>query len=125
MSFLSDYGRADEFVGVCHAVMLDIAPDLRIVDVTHDVPRSTCAPARSRSCAIQYLPEGVVLAVVDPGVGTDRRCVAVEVENAVLVGPDNGLLARGGDARRPATRRRDHGAGISAPRPARRSPGAT
>jgi hypothetical protein len=94
VSFLSDYGRADEFVGVCHAVMLDIEPDLRIVDVTHDIPAfDVRAGALALVRAIQYLPEGVVLAVVDPGVGTDRRCVAVEVENAALVGPDNGLLA--------------------------------
>jgi S-adenosylmethionine hydrolase len=94
VSFLSDYGRADEFVGVCHAVMLDIAPELRIVDITHDVPAfDVRAGALALVRAIQYLPEGIVLAVVDPGVGTERRCVAVEVENAVLVGPDNGLLA--------------------------------
>jgi S-adenosyl-L-methionine hydrolase (adenosine-forming) len=94
VSFLSDYGRADEFVGVCHAVMLDITPDLRIVDVTHDIsPFDVRAGALALVRAVQYLPEGVVLAVVDPGVGTDRRCVAVEVENAALVGPDNGLLA--------------------------------
>jgi S-adenosyl-L-methionine hydrolase (adenosine-forming) len=94
VSFLSDYGRTDEFVGVCHAVMLDIAPELRIVDITHDVPAfDVRAGALALVRAIQYLPEGVVLAVVDPGVGTDRRCIAVEVENAVLVGPDNGLLA--------------------------------
>ena len=94
VSFLSDYGRADEFVGVCHAVMLDIAPDLRIVDVTHDIPAfDVRAGALALVRAVQYLPDGVVLAVVDPGVGTDRRCVAVDVGNAVLVGPDNGLLA--------------------------------
>jgi S-adenosylmethionine hydrolase len=94
VSFLSDYGRTDEFVGVCHAVMLDIAPDLRIVDVTHDIPPfDVRAGALALVRAVQYLPEGIVLAVVDPGVGTERRCVAVEVENAVLVGPDNGLLA--------------------------------
>ena len=74
--------------------MLDIAPELRIVDVTHDVPAfDVRAGALALVRAVQYLPEGVVLAVVDPGVGTDRRCVAVDVGNAVLVGPDNGLLA--------------------------------
>ena len=94
VSFLSDYGHTDEFVGVCHAVMLDIAPDLRIVDVTHEIPAfDVRAGALALVRAVQYLPEGIVLAVVDPGVGTDRRCIAVEVENAVLVGPDNGLLA--------------------------------
>jgi len=94
VSFISDYGHSDEFVGVCHAVMLDIAPDLRIVDVTHEIPAfDVRAGALALVRAVQYLPEGIVLAVVDPGVGTDRRCIAVEVENAVLVGPDNGLLA--------------------------------
>ncbi len=94
VSFLSDYGRVDEFVGVCHAVMLDVTPDLRIVDITHDVaPFDVRAGALALVRAVQYLPDGVVLAVVDPGVGTDRRCIAVEVEGGFLVGPDNGLLA--------------------------------
>jgi S-adenosylmethionine hydrolase len=94
VSFLSDYGRRDEFVGVCHAVMLDLAPHLRIVDVTHDIaPFDVRAGALTLVRSVQYLPEGIVLAIVDPGVGTDRRCVAVEVENGWLVGPDNGLLA--------------------------------
>ena len=94
VSFLSDYGRADEFVGVCHAVILDIAPATRIVDITHDVPSfDVRAGALALVRAVQYLPEGVVLAVVDPGVGSDRRSIAVEVENGFLVGPDNGLLA--------------------------------
>jgi S-adenosylmethionine hydrolase len=94
ISFLSDYGRTDEFVGVCHAVMVDIAPDARIVDITHDIPPFDIrAGALALVRAVQYLPDGVVLAIVDPGVGTDRRCIAVEVEGGVLVGPDNGLLA--------------------------------
>ena len=94
VSFLSDYGRGDEFVGVCHAVMLDIAPHVRIVDITHDIPPfDVRAGGLALVRAVQYLPEGVVLAIVDPGVGTDRRCIAVEVEHGFLVGPDNGLLA--------------------------------
>ncbi|MGQ0826206.1 MAG: SAM hydrolase/SAM-dependent halogenase family protein [Actinomycetota bacterium] len=94
ISFLSDYGRADEFVGVCHGVMAELAPHARVVDVTHDVPPfDVRAGALTLVRAIQYLPEGVVLAVVDPGVGTDRRAIAVEVERGFLVGPDNGLLA--------------------------------
>jgi S-adenosyl-L-methionine hydrolase (adenosine-forming) len=94
VSFLSDYGLADEFVGVCHAVMLDVTPDLRIVDITHDIaPFDVRAGALALVRAVQYLPDGVVLAVVDPGVATDRRCIAVEVEGGFLVGPDNGLLA--------------------------------
>jgi len=94
VSFLSDYGYTDEFVGVCHGVMLDITPELQIVDVTHDVPAfDVRAGALALVRAVQYLPDGVVLAVVDPGVGTARRCLAVEVEGGFLVGPDNGLLA--------------------------------
>jgi S-adenosylmethionine hydrolase len=94
VSFLSDYGRTDEFVGVCHAVMVDIEPSLRIVDITHDVPAfDVRAGALALVRAVQYLPAGIVLAIVDPGVGTERRCIAVEVEHGYLVGPDNGLLA--------------------------------
>ncbi len=94
VSFLSDYGRVDEFVGVCHAVMLDIAPHLRVLDITHDVPRfDVRAGSLTLVRSVQYLPEGIVLAVVDPGVGTERRCIAVEVEAGHLIAPDNGLLA--------------------------------
>jgi len=94
VSFLSDYGYADEFVGVCKAVMLSLAPELTIVDVSHDVPpHDVRAGALTLVRAVQYLPEGIVLAVVDPGVGTERRAVAIETESGILLGPDNGLLA--------------------------------
>ncbi len=94
VSFLSDYGTRDEFVGVCKAIMLELAPAVRFVDVTHDVdPFDVRGGALTLVRSIQYLPAGIVLAVVDPGVGTDRRAIAVEVENGLLVGPDNGLLA--------------------------------
>ena len=96
ISFLSDYGHDDEFVGVVHSVIASIAPHVRVVDVAHgitgcDVRAGGLALAR----AAPYLMPGVVLAVVDPGVGTDRRPVAVEVGDgaSVLVGPDNGVLA--------------------------------
>ncbi|PZS21583.1 MAG: hypothetical protein DLM54_04180 [Acidimicrobiales bacterium] len=100
ISFLSDYGLDDEFVGVVKAVIRGIAPAATVIDVTHgvathDVRAGSLVLARS----IQYLPPGVVLAVVDPGVGGVRRAVAVEVGNdntadhSILVGPDNGLLA--------------------------------
>ena len=96
-SFLSDYGAADEFVGVCKSVMLSLAPELRVIDLTHEVPaHDVKAGALTLVRAVQYLPEGgIVLAVVDPGVGTDRRLLGVEVPHGVLVGPDNGLLAPG------------------------------
>jgi S-adenosyl-L-methionine hydrolase (adenosine-forming) len=95
VSFLSDYGHADEFVGVCKSVMLSLVPDLKIIDITHDLPpQDVRAGALTLVRAAQYLPEGgIVLAVVDPGVGTERRLVAVEVEHGILLGPDNGLLA--------------------------------
>lgn len=96
ISFLSDYGRVDEFVGVVHSVIRSLAPDVRVVDITHDVaPHDVRAGALTLARSAQYLAPGVVLAVVDPGVGTDRRGIAVEVGDgdSVLVGPDNGLLA--------------------------------
>lgn len=94
VSFLSDFGRGDESVGVCHAVMLELAPHLRIVDITHEIaPFDVRAGALALVRSVQYLPAGVVLAVVDPGAGTDRRLIGVEVENGYLLGPDNGLLA--------------------------------
>jgi len=96
ISFLSDYGHGDEFVGVVHSVIAAIAPHVRVVDVTHGIaPCNVRAGGLALARAAQYLLPGVVLAVVDPGVGTDRRPVAVEVGDgaSVLVGPDNGLLA--------------------------------
>jgi hypothetical protein len=96
VSFLSDYGLVDEFVGVVHSVIRSIAPDVRVIDVTHaidafDVRAGSLALAR---CA-PYLAPGVVIAVVDPGVGSSRRAIAVEVGDgeSVLIGPDNGVLA--------------------------------
>jgi len=79
---------------VCKAVIYRIEPEARIVDVTHEIPpHDVRAGALALARAVQYLPGGVILAVVDPGVGTDRHPVAVEVEGGHLVGPDNGLLA--------------------------------
>ncbi|MCP4435348.1 MAG: SAM-dependent chlorinase/fluorinase [Actinomycetia bacterium] len=96
VSFLSDYGRADEFVGIVHSVLRALAPGVGVVDVTHDIaPFDVSAGALTLARSAQYLCPGVVLAVVDPGVGTSRRGVAIEVGDgaSVLVGPDNGLLA--------------------------------
>ncbi len=93
--FLSDYGLADEFVGVCHAVMARIAPGSPIVDLAHeippqDIPRGAAVLAQ----AARHGPrDGVYLAIVDPGVGTERRPVAIEAGDALLVGPDNGVLS--------------------------------
>lgn len=96
ISFLSDYGWTDEFVGVVHSVVRSIAPEVAVVDITHQVPAyDVRAGGLTLARSAQYLCPGVVLAVVDPGVGTARRGVAVEVGDgaSVLVGPDNGLLA--------------------------------
>jgi S-adenosyl-L-methionine hydrolase (adenosine-forming) len=96
VSFLTDYGVADESAGVVRSVIRDLAPHATVVDLTHgvrpfDVRGGSLALARS----IGYVAPGVVLAVVDPGVGSARRAVAIEVAdgNGVLIGPDNGLLA--------------------------------
>ena len=97
ISFLSDYWTADEFVGVVKSVIRSLAPHVTVIDITHEVPpHSVKAGGLALVRAVQYLVPGVVLAVVDPGVGTDRRAVAIEVGDdgeAVFVGPDNGLLA--------------------------------
>ncbi|HEX6423017.1 MAG TPA: SAM-dependent chlorinase/fluorinase [Acidimicrobiales bacterium] len=96
ISFLSDYGTSDEFVGVVKSVIRTIAPQTTVVDITHDIrPYDVKGGALTLARSVQYLCPGVVLAVVDPGVGTDRRAVAIEVGGgqSYLVGPDNGLLA--------------------------------
>ena len=95
ITFLSDYGPWDEFVGVCHAVIASRAPRARIIDLGHGVPRHDVrAGALALRAALPYAPAGVHLAVVDPGVGTERRAVALRcgAHGATLVGPDNGLL---------------------------------
>lgn len=94
ISFLSDFGTSDEFVGVVHGVLAKLAPESPVVDIGHGFPRGnvkTAALALTR--AIQYLPEGVCLAVVDPGVGTSRRALAADTPWGFFVGPDNGLLS--------------------------------
>jgi len=96
ISFLSDYGLDDEFVGVVKSVIRSIAPEVTLIDVTHQVPaHDVRSGGLTLARSAQYLCPGVVLAVVDPAVGTDRRAVAVEVGDgmSVLLGPDNGLLA--------------------------------
>jgi S-adenosyl-L-methionine hydrolase (adenosine-forming) len=95
ITFLSDYGHDDEFVGLCHAVIARIAPQARVIDLTHGIRRHAIADgAAVLAKALPYTPPGVHLAVVDPGVGSPRRGVAALVndEDRVLVGPDNGLL---------------------------------
>lgn len=99
VSFTTDYGLDDAFVGVCHGVLARIAPELRILDVTHGVPPGDVRHgAFALAQAVPYLPAAVHLAVVDPGVGTARRGVVVVARDGLLVGPDNGLLPPAADA---------------------------
>jgi S-adenosyl-L-methionine hydrolase (adenosine-forming) len=98
--FLSDYGLADEFVGVVHAVLVAASPGVTVIDLSHQVPAfDVRAGAHALQRAAPHLGPGVVLAVIDPGVGSSRRGVCVEVEPPppgrsprFFVGPDNGLL---------------------------------
>lgn len=94
ISFLSDYGSTDEFAGVCRGVIMRIAPEATVIDVTHGIrPQDVHEGALVLSRAVGYLPLGVHLAVVDPGVGSGRLpVVVVAADGSVLVGPDNGLL---------------------------------
>jgi S-adenosylmethionine hydrolase len=95
ITFLSDYGLADEYVGVCHGVIARRCPAARVIDITHGIPpQDVRAGAIVLRGALPHMPVGVHLAVVDPGVGTPRAAVALrtEQEGRLLVGPDNGLL---------------------------------
>jgi S-adenosyl-L-methionine hydrolase (adenosine-forming) len=95
--FLSDYGLDDDFVGICHAVMAGISPRSNVIDLSHAVPpQDVLRGALALHRSLPFLPtDAVVLAVVDPGVGTPRLPVAVETarHGRLLVGPDNGLLS--------------------------------
>ena len=100
ITFLSDFGLQDDFVGTCHGVMKRIAPDAEIIDITHGVPpQQVLQGALILRNTLPYMPEGVHLAVVDPGVGSHRRALAIRSgDGRILVGPDNGLLLPSADA---------------------------
>ena len=99
ITFLSDFGLRDDFVGTCHGVIAGIAPDATIIDITHGIePQAVLQGALVLANTIPYMPEGVHLAVVDPGVGSDRRALAVrDAAGRIYVGPDNGLLVPAAD----------------------------
>jgi S-adenosylmethionine hydrolase len=94
ITFLTDFGLSDDFVGACHGVMKRIAPDVQIIDITHGIPpRQVLQGALTLANTLPYMPVGVHLAVVDPGVGSARRALALrDAEGRIHVGPDNGLL---------------------------------
>jgi S-adenosylmethionine hydrolase len=94
ITFLTDFGLEDDFVGICHGVMKRIAPEVEIIDITHGIqPHEVLQGAIMLANTLPYLAEGVHLAVVDPGVGSDRRGIALRSgDGRLYVGPDNGLL---------------------------------
>jgi S-adenosyl-L-methionine hydrolase (adenosine-forming) len=94
ITFLSDFGLADDFVGTCHGVIKRIAPGADVIDITHGIEaQSVLQGALVLANTLRYMPVGIHLAVVDPDVGTPRRALAVRTaDGRLLVGPDNGLL---------------------------------
>ena len=94
ITFLTDYGLDDHFVGVCHGVIARICPDARVIDLTHGIARHDVrAGALALAAAVSFCPVGVHLAVVDPEVGGRRRGVALgTADGSRFVGPDNGIL---------------------------------
>jgi len=94
VTFLTDFGLQDDFVGTCHGVIKRIAPDVQVIDITHGIPpRAIVQGALVLANTVPYMPVGVHLAVVDPGVGGPRRALALrDTEGRAYVGPDNGLL---------------------------------
>jgi S-adenosyl-L-methionine hydrolase (adenosine-forming) len=99
VTFLSDFGLQDDFVGTCHGVIACVAPEVRVLDVTHGIaPQAVLQGALVLHNTMRYLPVGVHLAVVDPDVGGKRRAVAVATaDGRTFVGPDNGLLMLAAD----------------------------
>ncbi|MEY4361100.1 MAG: hypothetical protein RL391_406, partial [Actinomycetota bacterium] len=98
VSLITDLGTGTDELGVLHALLRDLAPSARVIDIANDIaPFDVRAASLALARTVPYLPEGIVIACVDPGAGTERRLIAVEVgEGAgVFLGPDNGLLATG------------------------------
>ena len=97
---MTDFGLTDDFVGTCHGVIKRIAPEAEIIDITHGIsPQSVLEGALILANTLPYMPEGIHLAVVDPGVGSDRRALALrDASGRLYVGPDNGLLVPAAEA---------------------------
>ncbi len=94
ITFLSDFGLKDDFVGTCHGVIKRIAPETQVIDITHGIPATSILQgALVLANTIGFMPVGVHLAIVDPGVGGPRRPLALrDADGRMYVGPDNGLL---------------------------------
>ncbi|MDQ5820176.1 MAG: SAM-dependent chlorinase/fluorinase [Actinomycetota bacterium] len=99
ITFLTDFGLQDDFVGTCHGVIKRIAPDAQVIDITHGIePQQVLQGALVLANTVAYMPEGVHLAVIDPGVGGARRPLALRSgDGRTFVGPDNGLLLPAAD----------------------------
>ena len=99
ITFLSDFGLQDDFVGTCHGVIKRIAPEAEIIDITHGIPpQEVLQGALVLANTLPFMPSGIHLAVVDPGVGGARRPLALrDAEGRLYVGPDNGLLPPAAD----------------------------
>jgi S-adenosylmethionine hydrolase len=99
VSMLTDWGMRDPYAAICHGVVLNIIPEALIVDITHDVEKYNVRHgALMLWQTLPYLPIGAHMAVVDPGVGTKRRPIAIETGRGdLLIGPDNGLLIPGAE----------------------------
>ena len=94
VTLLTDFGTRDHFASVMKGVMMSINPNIRIIDISHDVAKYDVeAAAYTLLCAYKWFPEGTIhVVVVDPGVGTKRRGLVVKSRNYLFVGPDNGVL---------------------------------
>ncbi|MBM3798824.1 MAG: SAM-dependent chlorinase/fluorinase [Actinobacteria bacterium] len=98
VSFLSDFGHGTDAVGIIKSIMRDLAPDVVVIDIAHDItPFDVRAASLALARAVPYLPEGIIITSVDPGAGGSRRVVAVEIAGGagIVIGPDNGLIATG------------------------------
>ncbi|MGB3310250.1 MAG: SAM-dependent chlorinase/fluorinase [Nodosilinea sp.] len=95
VALITDFGIQDSYVGVMKGVIAGLAPAAQLIDLTHDLPPQDLYAARfTLLSAYPYLPPGTIyLVVVDPGVGTNRRAIAVQTTQGFLVGPDNGVLS--------------------------------
>ncbi|HKA33511.1 MAG TPA: SAM-dependent chlorinase/fluorinase [Candidatus Binatia bacterium] len=102
IALTTDFGHQDPFVGIMKGVILGINPDARIVDVTHGIaPQDIRGGALALHYAAPYFPPGTIhVAVIDPGVGTERRPILIECEDAFFVGPDNGVLSLAAERRK-------------------------
>jgi S-adenosylmethionine hydrolase len=100
ITFLSDFGVEDDFAGTCHGVIKRLAPKADVIHITHGIqPTSVLQGAVVLANTLPYMPVGVHLAIVDPGVGTPRRALVLRTEDGrMLVGPDNGLLVPAAEA---------------------------